>query len=102
MKMYSLGIRGNVWKWTSNFLSSKTAKCSLKDLSLRHLLVCLRDQLSLLSYSISSCKISTRIYHVKKSNLTMMAPFGYKGSDTKIHVLSKTIEQELQKYLNGH
>ena len=30
VKMHNLGIRGNVWKWISNFLSSRRAKCFLK------------------------------------------------------------------------
>ena len=30
VKMHNLGIRGNVWKWILNFLSSRRAKCFRK------------------------------------------------------------------------
>ena len=67
----------------------------LMDLTLRHLLVCPRDLLSLVSYSISTCKISTKIFDVRSVEFADDGTIWMQGTDTK--VLSKTIEQEFQK-----
>ena len=98
VKMHNLGIRGNVWKWISNFLSSRRAKCFLKGTYGPEFETFVGlPQGSVISPILFNIFLQD-IYKNISCQKVKFADDGTiwtQGTDTKI--LSKTIEQELQK-----
>ena len=98
VKMHNLGIRGNVWKWISNFLSSRRAKCFLKGTYGPEFETFVGlSQGSVISPILFNIFLQD-IYKNISCQKVKFADDGTiwtQGTDTKI--LSKTIEQELQK-----
>ncbi|MEW8544970.1 MAG: reverse transcriptase domain-containing protein [Candidatus Thiodiazotropha sp.] len=98
VKMYKLGIRGTVWKWISNFLSSRRAKCFLKGTYGPEFETFVGlPQGSVISPVLFNIFLQD-IYKNISCQKVKFADDGTiwsLGTDTK--VLSKTVEQELQK-----